>query len=206
MSCGQPKPAEEPIANPAAPAIPAPPSQADARPVIAAFGDSLTAGFGLEAGLSYPDFLQKEIPAWHVVNEGISGDTTSGGLSRIDSVIALKPKIVILELGGNDGLRGLPLSATRSNLDRMIVELQKSGARVLLAGITLPPNYGPDYIKEFESIYKDLAKKYKTALIPFLFEGVVGVPGMMQPDGIHATAQGNEVVARLVLRALKPML
>ncbi len=207
MSCGQPQPAEAPVSSPAAPAAtPAAPTQSDARPVIAAFGDSLTAGFGLEAGLSYPDFLQKQTPAYRVVNEGISGDTTSGGLSRIDSVIALKPKIVILELGGNDGLRGLPLSATRSNMDQMIVELQKSGARVLLAGITLPPNYGPDYIQEFESIYKDLARKNRVPLIPFLFEGVVGVPGMMQADGIHATAQGNEVVARLVLRSLKPML
>jgi acyl-CoA thioesterase I len=171
-----------------------------------AFGDSLTAGFGVDTGFSYPDFLQKQIPAYHVVNAGISGDTTAGGLSRVDTVIQFKPKIVILELGGNDGLRGLPLSSTRANLEQMIVELRKAGAQVLLAGITLPPNYGPDYIRQFESIYKDLAAKYKLPLIPFLLEGVVGVPGMMQPDGIHATVKGNEVVARLVLRSLKPLL
>jgi acyl-CoA thioesterase I len=171
-----------------------------------AFGDSLTAGFGVEAGFSYPDFLQKEIGSYHVVNAGISGDTTSGGLARIDRVTGLKPKIVILELGGNDGLRGLPLASTRANLEQMIVELRKSGARVVLAGITLPPNYGPDYISEFEKIYKDLAAKYKLPFIPFLLEGVVGEPGMMQPDGIHATVKGNEVVAKLVMRTLKPLL
>jgi acyl-CoA thioesterase-1 len=171
-----------------------------------AFGDSLTAGFGVETGFSYPDFLQKEIDGYRVVNAGISGDTTSGGLARIDSVLRLAPKIVILELGGNDGLRGLPLASTRANLEQIIAALRKSGARVVLAGITLPPNYGPDYIKEFEEIYKDLAAKYKLPFVPFLLEGVVGVPGMMQPDGIHATVRGNEVVARLVLRTLKPLL
>jgi len=171
-----------------------------------AFGDSLTAGYGVDSGLSYPDFLQKEIDRYRVVNAGISGDTTSGGLARIDSVTRLKPKIVILELGGNDGLRGLPLASTRANLEQMIIELQKSGARVVIAGITLPPNYGPDYIREFEKIYKDLAATYKLPFIPFLLEGVVGVPGMMQPDGIHATVKGNEVVAKLVMRTLKPLL
>lgn len=178
--------------------------------MIAAFGDSLTAGFGVDAGLSYPDFLQKDLDAagyhYHVVNAGISGDTTTGGLARVDTVTGLSPKIVILELGGNDGLRGLPLAITQANLDQLIATLRKSGARVLLAGITLPPNYGPDYIQEFEGIYKSLAAKDKVAFLPFLFEGVVGVPGMMQADGIHATAKGNAVVARLVMRSLKPLL
>ena len=182
----------------------------DPRPVIVAFGDSLTAGYGVEAGYSYPDFLQKDLDRvnrkYRIVNAGVSGDTTSGGLARIGMVTALKPAIVILELGGNDGLRGLPLAATRANLDQMIAKLQKAGARVLLAGITLPPNYGPDYIKQFESIYKDLAAKYKVPLIPFLLRGVAGVPGMMQGDGIHPTRKGNEVVAKLVLDSLKPML
>jgi acyl-CoA thioesterase-1 len=204
ISCGQQKSAETPRSEP--PQRTATAVQPDSRPVIVAFGDSLTAGFGVDTGFSYPDFLQKQIPAYHVVNAGISGDTTAGGLSRVDTVIQFKPKIVILELGGNDGLRGLPLSSTRANLEQMIVELRKAGAQVLLAGITLPPNYGPDYIRQFESIYKDLAAKYKLPLIPFLLEGVVGVPGMMQPDGIHATVKGNEVVARLVLRSLKPLL
>ena len=206
ISCGEQKPTETAPVEPARQVVIPSPSQPDTRPVIVAFGDSLTAGYGVDGGLSYPDFLQKEISGYRVVNAGISGDTTSGGFARIDSVTGLAPKIVILELGGNDGLRGLPLASTRANLEQMIVELRKSGARVVLAGITLPPNYGPDYIREFEKIYMDLAAKYKLPFIPFLLEGVVGVPGMMQPDGIHATVKGNEVVARLVLRTLKPLL
>jgi acyl-CoA thioesterase-1 len=213
ISCGQPKQSEAPVAaEPAKPApAPAPPvSPPDGRPVIAAFGDSLTAGFGVDTGLSYPDYLQKELDRagyrYRVANAGISGDTTAGGLSRVDSVLQLAPKIVILELGGNDGLRGLPLATTLADLDAIIQALRKSGARIVLAGITLPPNYGPDYIKEFEGIYKSLAAKYKLPFISFLFEGVAGVPGMMQADGIHATAKGNEVVAALVMRTLKPLL
>jgi acyl-CoA thioesterase-1 len=213
ISCGQ-RPAPEGKAPKAAepsnrvPQVPA--SPLDTRPVIAAFGDSLTAGYGVETGLSYPDYLQKDLDQagfrYHVVNEGISGDTTAGGLSRVGTVTDLAPKIVILELGGNDGLRGLPLASTRANLDEIVQALRKSGAKIVLAGITLPPNYGPDYIREFEGIYKSLAAKYKLSFIPFLLEGVAGVPGMMQPDGIHATANGNEVVARLVMRSLKPHL
>ena len=206
ISCGQQKPAETPRAEPVQRVVIPLTTEPDSRPVIVAFGDSLTAGYGVNAGFSYPDFLQKEINGYRVVNAGISGDTTSGGLSRIDSVTGLAPKIVILELGGNDGLRGLPLASTRANLEQMIVDLRKSGARVVLAGITLPPNYGPDYIQEFEKIYTDLAAKYKLPFIPFLLEGVVGVPGMMQPDGIHATVKGNEVVAKLVLGTVKPLL
>jgi acyl-CoA thioesterase-1 len=206
ISCGQQKPEESPRPEPARRTVIPIPSEPDNRPVIVAFGDSLTAGYGVDAGFSYPDFLQKEINNYRVVNAGISGDTTSGGVARIDTVTQLKPRIVILELGGNDGLRGLPLASTRANLEQMITELRKSGARVVLAGITLPPNYGPDYIQEFEKIYKDLAARYKLPFIPFLLEGVVGVPGMMQPDGIHATVKGNEVVAKLVLRTLKPLL
>ena len=208
LSCGRQQPAETALADPA-PAAPVP-ATPDSRPVIAAFGDSLTAGYGVETGNSYPDFLQKMLDQagkrYRVVNAGISGDITSGGLARVDSVTQLKPTIVILELGGNDGLRGTPLSATRANLEQIIVELQKARARIILAGITLPPNYGPDYIHSFEKIYTDLAAKYKLPLIPFLLQGVAGVPGMMQPDGIHATVKGNEVVAALVMRTLKPLL
>jgi acyl-CoA thioesterase-1 len=208
LSCGEQKPPEPARAGPA-PSAPAP-APNDIRPVIAAFGDSLTAGYGVETGYSYPDFLQKDLDSaglkYHVVNAGISGDTTSGGLARVDSVTQLKPAVVILELGGNDGLRGTPLSATRANLDQIIVALGKSGTRIVLAGITLPPNYGPDYIRSFEKIYTDLAAKYKLPLIPFLLQGAVGVPGMMQADDIHATVKGNEVVANLVMRTLKPLL
>src|SRR5437899_10650741 len=142
----------------------APPAAAapDTRKVLAVFGDSLSAGFGLQPGQSFPDYLQKKLDtegyAIHVVNLGISGDTTEGGVSRIDSATSLKPAIVILELGGNDGLRGLPLASTRQNLDNMLTAFQSTGAKVVLAGITLPPNYGTDYVQPFEKIYKDLAK------------------------------------------------
>jgi len=208
LSCGQQKLPESTRVDPA-PSAPLP-TVTDPRPVIAAFGDSLTAGYGVETGNSYPDFLQKELDQaglrYHVVNAGIRRDTTSGGLARVDSVTQLRPAVVILELGGNDGLRGTPLSATRANLEQIVVELRKSGARIVLAGITLPPNYGPDYIRSFEKVYTDLAAKYKLPLIPFLLLGAVGVPGMMQPDGIHATVKGNEVVANLVMRTLKPRL
>ena len=184
----------------------------DTRPAIVAFGDSLTAGFGAEPGNSYPDFLQKDLDAaglpWHVINAGVSGDTTTDGVNRLGEVVAYKPRIVIVEFGGNDGLRGLPIETTRANLDQIVAALQKTGARVVLAGMTLPPNYGPDYIRTFEQIYRDLAAKYKLVRIPFLLEGVatVATRNLMQRDGLHPTAEGNAIVAQTVLRYLKLLL
>jgi acyl-CoA thioesterase-1 len=208
--CGCGKREEKPAQNSAPPPAP-PPAVADSRHLLVVFGDSLSAGFGLEAGLSFPDFLQKQLDAekypWHVVNLGISGDTTEGGVARLDSAVALKPEIVVLELGGNDGLRGLPLEATRTNLDQMIVAFQKAGAKVVLAGMTLPPNYGPDYIRQFEKIYRDLATQHKTILIRFLLADIVTSDmHYIQKDGIHPTAEGCEIVAGTVLRAVKPLL
>jgi acyl-CoA thioesterase-1 len=181
------------------------------RKVLAVFGDSLSAGYGLAAGQSYPDDMQrtldKEGYAWRVVNLGISGDTTEGGVSRIESAVRLKPAVVLLELGGNDGLRGLPLKVTRQNLETMIVAFQQAGAKVVLAGMTLPPNYGPDYIRSFEKIYSDLAGKYKLKLIPFLMSDIM-TPDLryLQRDGIHPTAEGAEIVSGTVLKAVKPLL
>jgi acyl-CoA thioesterase-1 len=184
--------------------------QAEDRPVIVAFGDSLSAGFGVEAGFSYPDFLQKELDAagyrYLVRNEGISGDTTSGGLTRMAAVIESKPAIVILELGANDGLRGIPVAKTRENLDQMTAAFVKSGAKVLLAGITLPRNYGAEYIREFDRIYPELAQKYGVAWLPFLLENVALNPKLMQADALHPNAEGNRVVARNVFEALRPLL
>ena len=180
------------------------------RPVIVAFGDSLTAGFGAEPGASYPDFLQKELLqaglGWRVVNAGVSGDTTTDGLNRVGEVLAHKPRVVILEFGGNDGLRGLPIATTRANLEQIVVQLRKAGATVVLAGMTLPPNYGPDYIGSFEQIYRDLATKYKLTRIPFLLDGVATHRDLMQRDGIHPTGPGNALVAKTVMRYLKPLL
>lgn len=193
-----------------APAQPASPKEEDSRPVIAAFGDSLSAGFGVEPGKSYPDDLQRLIDAagfrYHVVNMGVSGDTTTDGVERLPSVLALHPAIVILEFGGNDGLRGLPVTSTEMNLAEMIVALQKAKARILLAGMTLPRNYGPEYIHSFEQIYVELAKQYKLARIPFLLEGVGGNPELTQPDGIHPTAEGARIVAGTVMKYLAPLL
>ncbi len=208
-SCSRPPepPREAPQEAQATP----PPVAQDHRKIIAVFGDSLSAGYGLAAGQSFPDDLQKDLDqqgySWHVVNLGISGDTTDGGVSRIDSATSLKPSIVILELGGNDGLRGMPLASTRANLEQMIVAFQQAGARVVLAGMTLPPNYGPDYIHGFEKIYRDLAAEHKIALIPFLLSDIVTKDmRYLQRDGIHPTAAGAEIVAQTVLRAVKPLL
>jgi len=208
--CGCTK--KEETAAPVPPPIPEaePARPADSRPVIVAFGDSLTAGYGLESGQGWPEMLQGTLDqkglAYRVVNQGISGDTTSGGLARVSAAVSLNPKVVILELGANDGLRGLPVASTEENLSRMIEEFQKSGAKVLLAGITLPRNYGPDYIRDFDRVYPALAKKYKTAYLPFLMEGVALDPNLMQRDALHPNAEGNRRMAALVWKYLEPLL
>jgi acyl-CoA thioesterase-1 len=182
----------------------------DPRPLIVCFGDSLTAGYGTDPGQAYPDVLQQRLDAagyrYHVVNAGVSGNTTKDGVERLPRIVARKPKIVVLEFGGNDGLRGLPLEVTQRNMATMIEGLQKAGATVTLAGITLPPDYGPDYIHRFNAMYPALAKKYKVRLLPFLLDEVWGVPGDMQADSTHATAQGNKQVAANVQGLIEPLL
>lgn len=189
---------------------PPPPPPADRRPVIVAFGNSLTAGQGVEPGQSYADFLQRDLDRagykYRVVNQGISGDTTNGGLARTGAALALKPAVVILELGANDGLRGLPAEATRENLARMIDAFQEAGAAVLLCGMTLPRNYGSDYIRSFEAVFRGLAREKKVALVPFLLDGVATRPELMQADGLHPAAAGNEKVAQNVMKYLLPLL
>jgi acyl-CoA thioesterase I len=187
-----------------------PPVINDKRPLLVCFGDSLTAGFGADAGQSYPDYLQTDLDTrgyhYRVVNEGISGNTTKDGVARLDSILALKPAVVVVEFGGNDGLRGLPIEDSRANLDKIVSTLKASGTKVALAGITLPPDYGPDYIQQFNATYSLLAKKYNVPLLPFLLQGVFGVEGMMQPDRTHATAAGNQIVASNVLPLVTPLL
>jgi acyl-CoA thioesterase-1 len=191
-----------------APAL-APPAKDD-RPVIVAFGDSLTAGYGTDAGNSYPDFLEQDLNAkgfhYHVINAGVSGNTTKDGLDRLDDVVSLKPAVVIVAFGGNDGLRGLPIDSTRKNLDQIVSTLQRAGIKIVLGGITLPPNYGADYIRQFNQTYALLAKQYHVPLLPFLLQDVYGTAGSMQADGIHATAQGNQQVARNLLPLVIPLL
>jgi acyl-CoA thioesterase-1 len=207
---GKPAPPPEPAsASPAA--VPKPAGEArDDRPVIVAFGDSLTAGYGTDAGNSYPDFLERDLNAkgfhYHVVNAGISGNTTKDGVERLDEVLALKPAVVIVAFGGNDGLRGLPIDSTRKNLDHIVSALKRAGTKVVLGGITLPPNYGADYIRQFNETYALLARQYHVPLLPFLLQGVYGAAGSMQADGLHATAQGNQQVARNLLPLVTPLL
>ena len=182
----------------------------DGRPVLVCFGDSLTEGHGTGAGQSYPDYLQADLDGLHyryrVDNQGVSGDTTKDGVARLPEVLALRPAVAVVEFGGNDGLRGVPIEDTRANLDEIVSTLQHAGIKVALAGITLPPDYGPDYIKQFDDTYTVLAKKYRVPLLPFLLQHVYGVPGMMQRDNIHATAKGNQMVARNVLPLVTQLL
>jgi acyl-CoA thioesterase-1 len=203
-------PAEPAASDAATPAGDTTVAAPDGRPLIVAFGDSLTAGFGADTGDSYPDYLEKDLNAmgyrYQVINQGISGNTTKDGVDRLPDVLHLKPVVVIVAFGGNDGLRGLPIASTRENLDRIVSTLLDGGAKVVLGGITLPPNYGPDYIRQFNQTYALLAAKYHVPMLPFLLKNVYGVPGGMQPDGIHATDQGNAQVAKNLLPLIVPAL
>lgn len=185
-------------------------SASDMRPRIVAFGDSLTAGLGVQAVESYPAQLQRRLDSlgyhYRVINAGVSGDTTAGGLRRVPWILNNKPELVILELGANDGLRGLPVDQTQSNLRQIIRQLQESGTTVVLAGMKLPPNYGQDYTASFEAMYRMLAKECQLLLIPFFLEGVGGSSTLNQTDGIHPTKEGYEVIVEQVLKVLKPIL
>lgn len=182
----------------------------DHRPILVCFGDSLTAGPGVDPGQSYPDYLQTLLDQRHiryrVDNQGVSGNTTKDGVQRLPEVLALHPAVAVVEFGGNDGLRGLPIEQTEANLSNIIQQLQKSGAKVALAGITLPPDYGQDYIRKFDAMYPALAKKYHVRLLPFLLKNVYGMPGDMQDDATHATARGNMQIALNVEALVQPLL
>jgi len=179
-------------------------------PRIVALGNSLTAGLGVSPDQSYPAQLQKRLDQagyrYRVINAGVSGDTTAGGLRRLDWVLKSKPSIVIVELGANDALRGQSLDAMYRNLNELITRLKGTEATVVLAGMKIPPNYGLDYTTGFESMFTRLADKHGVTLIPFLLEGVAARPGLNQADGIHPTAAGYEIVADTVMKALVPFL
>jgi acyl-CoA thioesterase-1 len=208
----QPPPENSRATPPPAPAPGA--SEQDKRPVIVVLGDSLAEGLGVGQGRTFPDLVQRKLDSrgwkYRVVNLGVSGDTTTGGLGRLAYALSLKPAVLMIELGGNDGLRGIPVASTKANLEKMIVAARRAGAQVLLAGMTLPPNYGQEYIRAFENAYKDLARKYKLQLIPFLMQEIAAQiesrPGLMQADGIHPTAEGHALIADTVFRYLQPML
>jgi acyl-CoA thioesterase-1 len=182
----------------------------DERPVIVTLGDSLTAGRGVDPGENYPARLQKKIDAaglrYRVVNEGLSGDTSAQGLSRLSAIRRHHPVLVIVELGANDGLRGMPVEETRKNLAEIIRALRQDGIIVVLAGMRVPPNYGPDYELSFSGVFAELAENFQVALIPFFLEGVGGRAELNQEDGIHPTAEGYEIVTENVWKTLRPLL
>jgi acyl-CoA thioesterase-1 len=180
-------------------------------PVILVMGDSLSAGYRIATEEGWVALLQRRLKTEHlphqVVNASISGETSSGGLNRLSPALQkYQPDIVILELGANDGLRGLPLSVMRANLQRMITASQKINARVLLLGMRLPPNYGPAYTQQFSEIYVDLAQKYRTALVPFFLDGVATRRELMQDDGLHPKAIAQPQVLDTVWPHLQPLL
>lgn len=174
-------------------------------------GDSISAAYGIRVEEGWVALLQEKLTkegyGYRVVNASVSGETTGGGLARLGRALELhRPRVVILELGGNDGLRGLPLSEVRSNLERMIEMSRKAGTRVLLVGMRMPPNYGPQYTERFQAMYADLARTHEVPLIPFLLEGVALDSSLMQDDGIHPNARAQGQMAEAVWGSLEPLL
>ncbi len=172
-------------------------------PLVVFLGDSLTAGLGLDEEEAYPARVSEALAARgvraRVLNAGVSGDTTAGGLARLDWLLAQRPALVVVALGANDGLRGQPLESIERNLRAIVERVRAAGAGVILAGLQMPPNYGPEYTREFRELYPRLARELDVPLIPFLLEGVAAVPALNQPDGIHPTAEGQRHVAAMVL-------
>jgi len=179
-------------------------------PRIVALGDSLTSGLGVGTHESDPAQLQQRLQALkyphRVINAGVSGDTSAGGLRRVPWILQSKPDWVILELGVNDGLRGLSVEQTRSNLDQIIHRLRQTGVKVVLAGMKLPPNYGKEYTAGFEALYPALAKQHRLPFIPFFLEGVAASADLNQPDGIHPTREGYRIIVEQVLKTIRPLL
>ena len=180
------------------------------KAVVLAFGDSLTAGYGVKDEESYPSKLQEKISSagfpHKVVNAGVSGDTTAGGVRRIRWLMKHEPEIVILALGANDGLRGLSIDEMRKNLEIMITICREHNAQILLAGMKALPNYGEDYMREFETVFPELAEKHDLIFLPFLLEGVAGEREYTQSDGLHPLASGYSIITDLVWQRLEPML
>jgi acyl-CoA thioesterase-1 len=199
-----------PSAPAAAPRAPVPPPPDDGRPKIVVLGDSLTAGLGISESEAYPALLQEKLNEqgykWAVVSAGVSGDTSAAGLQRLDWALSQgNVRVLVVELGANDGLRGLPVSEMKKNLTAIIERAREKNIRVVLAGMEAPPNFGPEYTVSFRQVYRDLAREYKVALIPFLLDKVAGLPSLNQGDGIHPNPQGARIVADNVWAVLKPV-
>ena len=182
----------------------------DSRPAVVFLGDSLTAGLGVASEEAYPSLVQQKIDAdglaFHVVNAGVSGDTSAGGLSRLDDALTGDVRVLVVALGGNDALRGLPVEELRKNLATIIERAQARKIRVVLAGMEAPPNFGESYTAAFHKVYPELAKQYHVEVVPFLLQGVAGIERLNQRDGIHPTAEGARIVADNVWTVLRPML
>lgn len=204
----------DPGAGPgAAPALPAPASPATVpadAPLVVFLGDSLTAGLGLPVDQAYPAVVAAELAARgkpiRAVNAGVSGDTTAGGLRRTEWVLSQRPAVVVLALGANDGLRGLPLAEAEGNLRGIVAKAREAGARVLLCGMLVPTSYGPEYQRGFAGLFPKVAKAERLPLVPFLLEGVAGRKELNQEDGIHPNAEGQRMLAANVLPYLEPLL
>lgn len=214
VACGGPEPASPPIAG-APPAETPPidtttPEPPEDEALLIFLGDSLTAGNKLPEEQAFPALIEADLRtagrAVRVVNGGISGDTTAGGLARLDWLLRQQPDVLFVCLGANDGSRGTPLEATEANLRAIVERAQATGARVLLAGMLMPPNYGPDYTEGFAAIYPRLAEEFQVPLIPFLLEGVALKPELNLYDGVHPNPAGQRVIADTVLPYLEPLL
>ena len=179
-------------------------------PLVAFLGDSLTAGLGLPRDSAYPAVLERTLREEghpiRVLNAGVSGDTSAGGLNRLPALLAQHPHVLVVALGGNDGLRGLPVASIRKSLETIVKAAQEDGVAVLLLGLKMPPNYGPEYTESFARMYGEVADELDVPLVPFMLQGVAGDPELMQGDGLHPTAEGQKLVAGNVLPALRGLL
>jgi acyl-CoA thioesterase I len=208
IACGgrEPERSAAPVSQPPAKPV----EKTVARPRVVFLGDSLTAGLGLATDQSYPSLIGKRLKEngydYEVVNAGVSGDTSAGGLRRLDWSLDGDVRVLILALGANDGLRGLPPRELKKNLAAVLDRAREKKTPVILAGMEAPPNNGPDYTRDFRKVYADLAKEYEVRFIPFLLQGVAGNASLNQADGIHPNARGAEIVADLVWKELEPVL
>lgn len=212
VSCNRSEP--ESRATTAPDVSPAQPGSAgedeDGRPLVVCLGDSLTAGYGLVESQSYPSVLQRKIDeedlGFRVMNAGVSGDTSAGGLRRLEWALQGEARVLVVALGGNDALRGLSVNEMRDNLSTIVERAQSRGVVVVLAGMQAPPNFGPEYTTAFRQAFVEVAARHRTPLIPFLLAGVAGEASLNQADGIHPNARGAEIVAATVWQALRPIL
>jgi len=213
-ACGQPDAARtgEPEERPSAPVAPASSTTAANAnaPRIVFLGDSLTAGYGLDKDESVPSLIQKRLQdagyPYEVVNAGVSGDTSAGGLSRLDWSLTGDVKVLVVELGANDGLRGLPVKELKRNLSEIVTRAQEKGIKVILTGMEAPPNFGAAYTSEFRDVYRQLSREHDVTFVPFYLEGVAGIASLNIADGIHPNAEGSRIVEKTIWSALEPLL